>query len=160
MIRSVWRVVQNADDADDAFQEATATIWRQMHRIRVHRNSRAFVLRICVNAACDILRRKVRRGVREQALDRCHRLPGADGDVSAELENQERQMEITRAIAQLSESQATAVTMHYLLDCPYGEIVDALDCAESTARVHASRGLERLRSLLAHLDPNPTEDIR
>ena len=154
MIRSVWRIVQNADDADDAFQEAIATIWRQMDRIRLHRNSRALVLRICVNAACDIVRKKVRRSAREQPLDRCDRLPGDNGDVWAELDSRQRQMQIARAIAQLSDSQATAVTMYYLLDCPYGDIVDALDCAEATARVHVSRGLERLRSLLAHLSPN------
>jgi DNA-directed RNA polymerase specialized sigma24 family protein len=44
--------------------------------------------------------------------------------------------------------------MRFLLYCPYEEIAQALQCAEATARVHVTRGLSRLRDLLAHLKPS------
>lgn len=158
MIRSVWRITLNANDAEDAFQEATSTIWTKMDLIRQHSNPRALILRICIDAAFDVVRKRTRRTAREQPLDLCDGPSGDDIDLLEALESQERQIEITNAISRLPESQAIAVTMHYLMNCPYRDIVDALDCTESTARVHASRGLERLRSLLAHLAPNPSKE--
>ena len=68
MIRSVWRIVRDADDADDAFQAALEKIWRRLETIRRHPNPRALILRICVNAAYDLLRKKARLRRRE-ALD-------------------------------------------------------------------------------------------
>jgi RNA polymerase sigma-70 factor (ECF subfamily) len=154
MMRSVWRITQDADDADDAFQEATTQIWQRLARIQAHPNPQALVLRICANVACDVLRRKSRRENREQSshVERLDATP----DVAALILSNERRQEVKAAIARLPERQATAITMRFLLYCPYEEIAQALDCAEATARVHVTRGLSRLRDLLAHLNPSPT----
>jgi RNA polymerase sigma factor (sigma-70 family) len=154
MMLSVWRITQNGEDADDAFQEAMTQIWQRLPRIRSHPNPQALVLRICTNVACDVLRRKTRRGSREQSLDS----PEVDvftPDVASLILNSERREQVKVAISRLPEKQATAVTMRFLLYCPYEEIAQALGCAEATARVHASRGLSRLRELLVHLKPFP-----
>ncbi len=154
MMRSVWRITQNAEDADDAFQEAITQIWQRLPRIRSHPNPQALVLRICTNVACDVLRRKTRRGNHEQSqID-----PDAEGvtpDAAALILSSERREQVKVAIARLPEQQATAVTMRFLLYCPYEEIAQALGCAEATARVHVTRGLSRLRVLLAPLNPSP-----
>lgn len=155
MMRSVWRITQDANDADDAFQEATIQIWQRLRKIRAHPNPQALVLRICTNVACDVLRRKSRRRNREQSSS-SKDLDISSPDVAALKLSHERREEVTAAIARLPERQATAVTMRFLLYCPYEEIAQALDCAEATARVHAARGLSRLRDLLAHLNPSPT----
>jgi len=154
-MRSVWRVTQDADDADDAFQEAMTQIWQRLPRIRAHPNPSALVLRICTNVACDVVRRKSRRNHREQSRDAA----GANTsvpDVAALILNNERREQMQAAIARLPEQQATAITMRFLLYCPYEEIAQALECAEPTARVHVTRGLGHLRDLLAHLSPSPT----
>jgi RNA polymerase sigma factor (sigma-70 family) len=155
MMRSVWRITQDADDADDAFQEATIQIWQRLRRIRAHPNPQALVLRICANVACDVLRRKSRRDHREQSSN-VERLDKPAPDVAALILHNERREEVKAAIARLPERQATAISMRFLLYCPYEEIAQALGCAEATARVHATRGLSRLRDLLAHLNPSPT----
>ena len=155
MMRSVWRITQNADDADDAFQEAMIQIWQRLPRIRAHPNPQALVLRICANVACDVVRRKSRRGNREQSSN-VERLDASTPDVAALILNNERREEVKAAITRLPERQATAITMRFLLYCPYEEIAQALECAEATARVHVTRGLSRLRDLLAHLNPSPT----
>ena len=155
MMRSVWRITQDADDADDAFQESMTQIWQRMSRIRAHPNPQALVLRICANVACDVLRRKSRRDSREQSSP-IERLDTSTPDVAALILRNERQKEVKAAIARLPERQATAITMRFLLCCSYEEIARSLGCAEATARVHATRGLSRLRDLLAHLNPSPT----
>lgn len=155
MMRSVWRITQNADDADDAFQEAMTQIWQRLPRIRSHPNPQALVLRICTNVACDVLRRKTRRGSHEQSLD-AQDVDASTPSVAALILSSERREQVKAAIARLPEQQATAVTMRFLLYCPYEEVAQALGCAEATARVHVTRGLSRLRDLLAHLSPLPT----
>ena len=60
MMRSVWRITRDPDDADDALQEALERIWTRLSRIQRHANPRALILRICVNAAYDVLRRNAR----------------------------------------------------------------------------------------------------
>jgi RNA polymerase sigma-70 factor (ECF subfamily) len=152
MMRSVWRITQDANDADDAFQEAMTQIWRRLPRIRAHPNPQALILRICTNVACDVVRRKTRRGSRERSLDR-EDADASSTDVAASILSNERRWQVRAAIARLPERQATAVTMRFLLYCPYEEIAQALQCAEATARVHVTRGLSRLRDLLAHLKP-------
>jgi RNA polymerase sigma factor (sigma-70 family) len=154
MMLSIWRITQNAADADDAFQEALTQIWQRLPRIRSHANPRALVLRICTNIACDVLRRKHRLGHREQPLDDLE-VHASTPDAAAIILNGERREQVTSAIARLSEQQATAVTMRLLVNCPYEEIALALGCAEATARVHVTRGLSRLRELLASLNPAP-----
>lgn len=48
----------------------------------------------------------------------------------------------------LSPRQAQAIALFYLEDRPVAEIAEILDCEESTARVHLTRGRRRLARLL------------
>ena len=68
MLRSIWRIARVAEDAEDALQEALIVIWKRRARIERHPNPQAFILRICVNCACDVLRARLRRRARETAL--------------------------------------------------------------------------------------------
>src|SRR5512141_1924911 len=61
LIRTIWGIVRDPADAEDALQEALAVIWRRWDRLQAHPNPEALVLRICINAAHDALRRKYRR---------------------------------------------------------------------------------------------------
>ncbi len=157
MMRSVWRITHNADDADDAFQEAIAQIWKSRQRIWQHANPRAVILRICTQTACDILRRKMRNRHRGQAFD-VTVIAAPEADVAKLLLMDEQREAMKVAIARLSEQQAIAVTMRYLMDCTFEEIAQGMDCAEATARVHVSRGLGCLRRLLADMNPSSKQD--
>ena len=153
LMRSVWRIVQNPDDAEDAFQDAVVRIWKRMAQIRRHANPHALILRISINAALTIVRKRSRRARREEGTGRLDFQPDAGPDAAEALCEDERRREVARAIARLPEQQATAVTLRYLLEQPYRDVAETLGCAEPTARIHVSRGLARLSSLLAHLSP-------
>lgn len=151
-MRSVWRITQNEDDADDAFQETMTQIWRSLPRIRSHANPSALVLRICINVAWDLVRRKLRQ-VPEKGCTVVEQSISPDV-VELVLGNEQRE-QVKSAISRLPEHQAIAVSMRFLLNCRYDEIAASLECAESTARVHVTRGLVRLREFLVHFNPSP-----
>lgn len=153
MIGAVWRVVRNEEDFDEAFQEATSAIWKRLRRIRRHPNPHALVLRICINAAYDVLRRRVR--ARKRELLSAARAQGAVEVPSAShaMEQQSRRDQLLAAIARLPANQARSILMRYMEGLSYPEIAAALGCNEATVRTHVSRACHRLRQLL----PNPTE---
>jgi DNA-directed RNA polymerase specialized sigma24 family protein len=43
MMRSIWRVVRNADLSEDCLQDALAVIWKKRLQIRLHPNPRALM---------------------------------------------------------------------------------------------------------------------
>ena len=153
MMRAVWRIVRDPDEAEDAFQEALLTVWRRWDRIRRHPNPHALVLRICVHSAQDTLRRTARR----QKWTDADSVPEAVADrkpsAAERLAHAEQSAEVRRAIAALSKNQAQAIQMHLVEEIPYGDIAAAMDCREVTVRKHVARARAKLRALLAHLIP-------
>jgi len=154
MIALVWRILRDPDDADDAFQDALATVLKRIGKISRHPNPQALVLRICANAAYDVLRKKVCSRNRQDFST----LPDGLADESPtpweKLDLQERQREIFAAIGQLSRNQAEAFLLRFVEDLPYSEIAETLGCCEATVRTHISRGRAHLSEVLSHLDPN------
>ncbi len=69
MIRSVWRVTRDAVDAEDAMQNALMAVWRGRGRIAGHASPHALVPRICIDAACDVVRRRSRERRRTEPHD-------------------------------------------------------------------------------------------
>jgi RNA polymerase sigma-70 factor (ECF subfamily) len=153
MIRSIWRVVRDPDDADDAFQEALVTIWKRLDRISRHPNPHALILRICVNAAYDVLRRKIRRRQHEELKAIKTEIPDSTPSAAERLSAEEQRNEIVRAIGRLPRKQAEAALMRFVQELSYRDIAQALDCSEATVRTHIRRARTRLEQLLFHLAP-------
>jgi DNA-directed RNA polymerase specialized sigma24 family protein len=97
---------------------------------------------------------------RRERLSRCWADDGTVLDVwqlvDAELDSVETEpLRIWTAavLMQLSEQQRLAVDYRYRWGWPYWAVAAAIDIAEPTARVHASRGLERLRKIAERCPP-------
>jgi RNA polymerase sigma-70 factor (ECF subfamily) len=150
MVGAVWRVVRNEDDFDEAFQEATLKIWKHLGKIRRHPNPHALILRICINAAYDVLRRRIRIRRRElldtMSPEPASPLPNGTDDVEA----RHKRDQLLAAIAGLPPKQARSVLLRYMEGLSYEEVAAALGCREATARVHVSRACRKLRELLPH----------
>ncbi|MHC4063664.1 MAG: RNA polymerase sigma factor [Planctomycetota bacterium] len=158
MIRSIWRVVRDPDDAEEAFQEALATIWKRLDKIGRHPNPHALILRICINAAYDVLHRKIRRRWREELKAIPTEIPDPRPSPAERLSGQEERAEIIRAIRQLPRKQADAALMRFVQELSYQEIAQALGCSEVTVRTHIARARTRLAKLLAHLAPHSPKE--
>lgn len=152
MVRAVWGVTLNPDDAEEALQEALTIIWRKWGRVRRHPNPHALVLRICIDAACDVVRKKVRRRRREEDAEGLR--PSPRPTPADEATANEQESLIMRAIGQLSRNQATAVILRLVQGESYSAIAEALGCRKSTARKHVERGRERLRTILSSIAPH------
>lgn len=153
MLATVWRVLHNPHDAEDALQNALACIWKQWARLERHANPRALVLKICADAAIDQLRRRNRSAVQSIASGLAESLPTLQPRPDEELIRQEMLDDIMEAVSRLSRNQAIAVVMRFIQDESYENIAAALGCGPATARKHIARGREKLERHLAHLDP-------
>jgi RNA polymerase sigma-70 factor (ECF subfamily) len=160
MIRSIWRITRNAHDAEDAMQNALMAIWKRQHRISQHPSPQALVLRICIDAACDVARRRAR----DRNRDRLEADPHGPAELLLDsapmpwedLAHQELSCEILSAINQLSRRQAVAITLRVFEELPYEQIAAAMDCTEATARKHVERARGHLRVVLAKYEPHRT----
>lgn len=160
MIRSIWRIVRNPQDAEDAMQNALMTIWKRWDRVSGHPNPRTLVLKICIDAAYDVSRRRI-RDRRTVELSRVgDEEPDRSCSPSEEVIGTEEHGEIITAIHRLSRHQAVATLMRVVEEQSYREIAAVLGCSEATARKHVARGRDRLRVSLSHLEPTHTNTER
>jgi RNA polymerase sigma-70 factor (ECF subfamily) len=154
MMRSIWRVVRNVELAEDCLQDALAVIWKKRIQIRSHANPPALVLKICLDAAYDALRKleHMRRRTDLSQLDDAPAPPncGADRD----LEGRELEEQVQQAILRLPRKQALAVMMRLIHEESFESIAQALDCSEATVRIHVSKGRTQLRKWLSPLRQN------
>jgi RNA polymerase sigma-70 factor (ECF subfamily) len=106
-------------------------------------------LHICINAAHDVLRRKVRRGKWLEAGAVPEDIPDSSASALQNIAGAECDAQMLQAIGLLSKNQARAILMHTVEEIPYGDIAAAMDCREVTVRKHVARARARLRTLLA-----------
>lgn len=154
MIRSVWRITRNAQDAEDAMQNALVAIWKRQHRISKHSSPQALILRICIDAACDVARRRGRDRRKIEPQDAAELV--ADGALLPweQISQRELSSQIVTAITRLSRCQAVAITLRVFEELPYEQIAAAMNCTAATARKHAERARDRLRVVLAKHEPH------
>ena len=160
MMRSIWRVVRNADLAEDCLQDALAVIWKKRFQIRLHPNPQALILSISLNAAYDSLRRleRMRRRTDLSQLDNAPAPAGYDADRA--LKEREIEEQVQQAIRRLPRKRALAVMMRLIHEESFEVIALALDCSEITARIHISRGRAQLRKWLSHLCRSSRQEVR
>ena len=159
MMRSIWRIVRDPEMAKDTLQESLAKIWKRLDLIRSHPNPRALILKICLNAAIDSLRKR-KRLYQHEKTEPLHRFPSQQAaKVHEGLERKKIEAEILEAIKRLPRRQAVAVLMRLIQDQPYAVIAQAMECSETTVRIHVSRGRARLSQWLSHLKPASLQEV-
>jgi RNA polymerase sigma-70 factor (ECF subfamily) len=146
MCRAIARIVDDPHDAEDALQNALTTIWRKRTMVQMHPNRDAIVLRVCIDAAYDLLRRGRRRQFGTQSV--CEELADPRPEPLEELFEKEVRAALLAAVRDLPRNQSLAVHMRFVEELSYSEIAAGIGCADSTARKHVERGVRRLRQRL------------
>ena len=137
-------------DAEDLAAEAFLRAFRALQgydaaRIRELR-VRPGLLTILPNTARNAARDAARRPGPPPAFEPPElAVAGPEQRIESEL----AQREWGRLLRLLPEAQRVAVVLRHVEDLPISEIAQILGCREGTAKSHVSRGLTRLRSLLA-----------
>lgn len=139
-------------DAEDLAAEAFLRAFRALRgydaaRIRELR-VRPWLLTILRNTARNAARDAARRPGPPPAFEPPELAVGGPSP-EQRVESELAQREWGRLLRRLPEVQRVAVVLRHVEDLPISEIAQILGCREGTAKSHVSRGLTRLRSLLA-----------
>ena len=145
LFRTAYLLVNDRETAEDLVQSALEKAYPRWQRIRRSGRPEAYVRRVIVNLANDLWRSG--RGVQLQELveDDLHRAPAAsdpaDGVASRDL--------LIRALRSLPFGMRAALVLRYWEGLSEREAADVLGVSVGTVKSQTSRGLERLRGLVA-----------
>ena len=131
-------VAVGPEHAEDAYQETFLSALRAYARVRDDGQLDRWILRIASRAAIDQHRRRTRRPAPVEAVPEhpVHDPEPADAALWG-------------AVGTLPAKQRVAVVLRHVLDRPYDEIAEVLDCSNEAARANVSAGLRTLRETIA-----------
>jgi RNA polymerase sigma-70 factor (ECF subfamily) len=145
MVRAVChRIVINAADADDATQMALISIVRALPSFDRRSKFSTWVYRIATNAALDEIRRTRRRAIPTQSDS------VFDGNATDSTTAVDAQLDVSQALAQLSEDYRTAVVLRHVVDMEYEDIALVLEIPIGTVRSRIARGRAQLAEILGN----------
>jgi RNA polymerase sigma-70 factor (ECF subfamily) len=135
------RYFGTADDAEDLVQDTFVRAWRGLARFDTTRPFAPWLLRIAANRALtEIATRKRRNSVE---LDETLQWKGLGAD--EDLERQEMQHSITRAVGALPDDQRMILLLRASEGLSYRDIAEALDIPIGTVMSRLARARETLR---------------
>lgn len=148
--RTAFRVLGDADLAADATQDAFINAIGALRKFRGEASVRTWLLRIAVNAAHSIGRRRGRR--REVALDAALSTPARGARIDERTVQRAEVDRAERALAKLPEKQRLCVSLRIQEELSYAEIGEIVGCSEAAARVNYHYGVQKLREVLGDDD--------
>src|SRR3954453_12743477 len=147
----VVRMVPDRDQASDAVQEAFFSAFRNLRSFRGG-SVKAWLNRICVNAAMDTQRARKRRPVQPYPeLDDESWQPKAGDEVDPEriAVHAERSRVLAPAMAHITDDQRTAIVLYDVEGYDYSEIADMTGVSLGTVKSRIHRGRLSLRDILS-----------
>jgi RNA polymerase sigma-70 factor (ECF subfamily) len=148
LVSTLWFVLGNREDAQDAAQEAFLKCWRSQDGLAEVRNLRAWIFRVGLNAAKDMRRSAWHR--------RAKPLQGGDVMVSAsdaapgqELEYQETLQRLRGAIMNLREEEKEVFLLRQNGELTYEQIAEVRHSPVGTVKTQMRSALQKLRRQLA-----------
>jgi RNA polymerase sigma factor (sigma-70 family) len=153
LLYSVARsIVRDPADAEDLAADTLLRAYRGLCGYRADRIAtlavRPWLLTILRNAARNRARDAARRPSPPPGFAPAEG-PSTEPGPAERVERAELRHELGIALAELSEVQRTAVVLRHVQGLPTSEVAQVLHCKEGTAKSHISRGLARLRTVLA-----------
>ncbi|MEO6711803.1 MAG: RNA polymerase sigma factor SigM [Mycobacteriales bacterium] len=143
------RTLGDASEAEDAVQDAFLSAYRQAERFRGDAQFSTWLHRIVVNACLDRMRRRRVRPVVPYDADAL----AAIADPRDDIAQRETVVEVTDALARLSDDQRIAIILVDLHGLSVDEAAAVLDVPAGTVKSRCHRGRAQLAVLLGHLRP-------
>jgi RNA polymerase sigma-70 factor (family 1) len=156
LYRFAYRYVRSTDVAKDLVHEGFLRLWRQRSSVDLAGPTARSYLHTTVRyQALDHLRRQRiedrwrQEYVAPEILEQGTLL--AEGDPEQDMANKEIAEAISRAVQALPPRQQQVLLMRWQHHASYDEIAMALGISPKTVGVHFTRGVQRLRELLARI---------
>lgn len=142
-----YRLLGERDMAEDAAQDAMLNALNALHRFRGESSFRTWLLRIAMNSARSIGRRKTRR--REiSLLTHTHDPAVEDADPEQSVTLKDEAERVNHQLKRLPPKQRAAVELRVNRGLSFAEVGEVLKCSEGAARVNYHLGIKRLRELM------------
>ncbi len=138
-----FSVLRNDADADDATQATFLVLANKAHTLKTHSSLGAFLHRVALCAARDLLKANQRRTRREQEAR-----PMIHPDNPHRLQPEQENL-LHASINDLPEKYRLPVLLHHIDGFSYADAAKQLGCKEKTFSSRLSRGRDMLRSKLA-----------
>ena len=151
--RLLVKLLGRSEDVDDVLGEVFVRLWRSAGRYRGDCAPHAWVYRITVSAATDVLRQRRSRAEEpllpeQEAELRAPAAHGPEATLFARM-REERCAELARAAMDgLPPDERVAVTLHYLEELSYREAAEVLGCPVTTVRMRLVRARRRMLAYL------------
>jgi RNA polymerase sigma-70 factor (sigma-E family) len=136
-------------EAEDLVQETLLQVARRWNRIRSMDHPAAYARRVLVNLAIDGTPRRARRHGELGLADAARLADLRDGRAERALCAVDTKAELIAALAGLPARQRAVIVLRYWEDLPEADVAAILGCSTGTVKSTASRGLTRLRQVLA-----------
>ena len=158
MIQTTWRITRNQADAEDAIQAALSIAWRRKEVFMDHPNPVALMLKICIDASLDLLKKN--RSTRNTLNKFAESSPSPMSipfslTPASRLESEESLSVLLSEIKKLPGNLCQAILLRLVDEMPYPDIAAALGCTEVAARKYVQRGREELQTRLRDLKLDP-----
>lgn len=145
MYRVAYSILRDSDDAQDAVQDAVATMWTKRSQLAGIENYEAFCVKTVRNRCIDMLRARVPR---HEAIDD---VTGDEPDVSinpvTEIEARDTLTLVKSLVDRLPPLQKEVLRLRSESDCDLQEIAEITGVSHDNARTLLSRARRRLKDL-------------
>jgi RNA polymerase sigma-70 factor, ECF subfamily len=138
-----WRLLGNAEDAQDASQEVFLRAFRFLHLFDKARPFEPWLVRMAVNVCRDMARRRPATVLLDPDA-----LP-APGNPHTEFSSEEQKNTLYRAIQELPEKERTAVVLRDIEGFSTAEVAEILGSREATVRSQISSARLKIRKSLS-----------
>jgi RNA polymerase sigma-70 factor (ECF subfamily) len=146
---TAYRIVRDADQAEDAAQQTLVAMWRELPSLRDPDRFEAWTYRLVVRACLGESRRNRRAGIRQVPIDDL--MPSRADDIAdADLRDQ-----LERALRTLSLEHRTVVVLHHYAGLPLGEIADILGIPYGTVGSRLHHATRALRASISAGERSP-----
>jgi RNA polymerase sigma-70 factor (ECF subfamily) len=139
-----YRIVNNADEAKDVLQDAFISAFNNMESYRGDSAFGAWLKRIVVNKAINLVRRR-----KFERFPESEHFDVGEEAVVDELDGYPFEVEkVRRAIEQLPDGYRVVLSLYLLEGYDHGEIGEILGITESTSKSQFNRSKKKLKEIL------------
>jgi RNA polymerase sigma-70 factor (sigma-E family) len=158
LVRTGYLMTGDLAETEDLVQETLLRVARRWRRVRTMDHPAAYARRILVNLVIDGHERRRRRA---DELDSAGDADdgGTDESAARALRVIDARSEFRLALSALTPRQRAVVVLRYWEDLSEAQVAEVLDCSVGTVKSTASRGVARLRQVLAGRPPSAKPGI-
>jgi len=147
LVSTLFFLLGNVEDAQDAAQEAFLKCWRTQEGLPQVQNLRAWIFRVGLNAAKDLQRSAWHRRARPLSGEQMT-LNGREAPPAETVEQQESLDSLRRAILELRPEEKEVFLLRQNGDLTYEQIAELRNSPVGTVKTQMRSALQKLRKVL------------